>query len=104
MDAVKYLKEIQRMCESIKECTDCPFHGCGLTFPCKGTAKSAEYEDTEKNVSIVEKWSADHPKKTRQSEFLKMFPNATLDVMGSIYICPIAVDENIDCQEVTAAK
>ena len=64
MDALKYLKEIHRMCKLMKECTDCPFHGCGLTFPWKGNEESAEYKDAEKCISIVEKWTAEHPKKT----------------------------------------
>lgn len=100
MDALKYLKEIHRMCESMKECTDCPFHGCGLTFPCKGTAESAEYKDAEKYISIVKKWSDEHPIKTRQSEFLKMFPNAKVS-NGVISICPKHIDSECgaDCEE-----
>lgn len=29
-------------------------------------------------MQIVEQWAKDHPVKTRQSEFLKMFPNAQM--------------------------
>ena len=52
-------------------------------------------------MKIVEKWSAEHPIKTRQSEFLKMFPNAKL-VNGHINICPKAINDTvtnyIDCR------
>lgn len=100
MDALKYLKEINRMCKLMKECADCPFHGCGLTFPCEGNEGSAEYKDAEKCISIVEKWSAEHPIKTRQSEFLKMFPNAKVS-NGVISICPKHIDSECgaDCEE-----
>ena len=40
----------------------------------------------EKAVEIVEKWAAEHPKKTRQSEFLKMFPRAPLNPMNDMTI------------------
>ena len=97
MDALKYLKEIHRMCESMKECTDCPFYGCDLTFPCKGTAVSAEYKDAEKCISIVEKWSSEHPVKTRQSELLKVFPNAEIK-NGIAVACPKSLDKNVECE------
>lgn len=92
MDAVEYLKEVYRMCESMKKCMDCPFYGCDLTFPCKGNAVSAEYKDTEKCVAEVEKWSTEHPVKTRQSEFLKMFPFVPTDENGVPIMMPCNVD------------
>lgn len=110
MDAIKFLKEEDRMCNKYKyssdhTCSDCPCHS-----KCNGTDKiciSLRKTDPEKYVSIVEKWSAEHPVhpvKTRQREFLKMFPNATLDAMGSLDICPIAIDKNMNCQPATGAK
>lgn len=33
-------------------------------------------KNIEETVSIVEQWAKEHPVKTRQSEFLRMFPNA----------------------------
>lgn len=36
-------------------------------------------------------------KKTRQSEFLKMFPNALMDGC-TVAMCPVKVDENVDCR------
>ena len=62
-------------------------------------------EDAEKAVKIVEQWAKDHPVKTRQSEFLKMFPNAAKN--GRVLdFCPKDLDidymppkrcENISC-------
>lgn len=44
----------------------------GLTCP--------EYASAypEEAVAIVEQWAKDHPKKTKQSEFLKIFPEAPI--------------------------
>ena len=49
--------------------------------------------DPEYYVGIVEKWSSDHSVKTRQSEFLKMFPNAEIR-NRFIEICPKKMDQN----------
>jgi len=38
-------------------------------------------------VEQVEQWVKEHPVKTRQSEFLKMFPSASIDA-GAVCICP----------------
>ena len=42
-------------------------------------------------VSQVEQWAAEHPVKTRQSEFLKQWPEAKLKQDGVITICPLDV-------------
>lgn len=55
-------------------------------------------EYAEKAVQIVEQWAKDHPVKTRQSEFLKLFPNAAIDEDdGILCIKPCTIDESIGC-------
>lgn len=98
MDAVKYLKEAKRMCDVIGDCRKCPINGLvnGLVavIPCKLVEDNLELANPEKAVEIVEKWAAEHPKETRQSEFLKMFPRAPLNPMNdmTIGIDPCDVD------------
>ena len=75
MDAVEYLKAKARMCYSTKECGDCPLDKINNTDNINCFDRYYE----EEAVAIIEKWSAEHPKKTRQSEFLKMFPNARME-------------------------
>lgn len=77
MDAVKYLKEKKRMCSKYKLCEECPMSlfNNGKEVNCQ----SLESSCPEEAVAIVEKWSAEHPVKTRQSEFLKMFPEAKVE-------------------------
>lgn len=87
MDAVKYLKEKGRMTKKCGiSCYDCLLgrHNNGMKIPCQ----EFEIEHPEKVVEIVEKWAAEHPPKTRQSEFLKMFPDANVDEHGVISISP----------------
>ena len=50
--------------------------------------------DAKEQVAIVEKWSAEHPKKqkkTRQDVFLKQYPEANIDEHGILWICPMNI-------------
>lgn len=101
MDAVKFLKERKRMCEAYKVCTGCPMEGqlCGGYISV----------DAERVVGAVEKWSAAHPRKTRQSVFLEHYPDAKIDDDGVIAICPTAFssayrDDIGKCAGVTCSK
>lgn len=91
MDAVECIKNLRRLCESQADCHECPLHeNCkeGGNVYCIAVYCIADVSEyAEKAVQIVEQWAKDHPVKTRQSEFLKMFPNAKIynDV---IWLCP----------------
>lgn len=91
MDAVKFLKEYNRMCNSYgHDCGECGIDKMRNGNGCTGII----HAHPEEAVSIVEKWSAEHPIKTRQSEFLKVFPMAEMneDVVG---IFPCAIDSSV---------
>lgn len=50
-------------------------------------------------VEIVENWSKEHPVKTKQSEFLKYYPNAVINKnTGALVLCPSAVFGG-DCKD-----
>lgn len=88
MDAVKFIKERDRMCKSYYDaekghCTD----GCPA-YNTQCTEMDDLSTDAEELVALVEEWSAAHPRKTRQSVFLKQWPNVLLDEHGVIAICP----------------
>lgn len=96
MDAVKFLEEYKRMCDSIDSCDSCPAQG------------QCMYDGLETNnaagvVAITEKWSKEQPIKTRNSEFLKHYPDALLSREGNVFICPQLIDthynENLHCSE-----
>ena len=84
MDAVEFLKESSRMCEAFNDnCKNKDGNNfyCGLRCEANKNGESCdEYirNHPDKGVAIVEKWAKEHPRKTRQSEFLKMFPEATI--------------------------
>ena len=101
MDAVMFVKEWKRMCRSSKTCLSCSIgKSAGVSTVCSNVVK----KEPEKYVAIVEKWSAEHPIKTRQSEFLKMCPNADIR-NGVIMICPRKINKNSvtseECDEST---
>lgn len=86
MDAVRFIEERNRMC---------------------GTMSEMWGVDAAQIVKNTEEWSAAHPRKTRQSEFLKLFPYARVKKANGLPIvspCDLDVKlagkcEGIPCQE-----
>ena len=89
MDAVKFIEERNRMCKSFGDrCTGCPASDdCGCCAVDQAVDQASTLDATDQ-VAIVEKWSAAHPRKTRQSVFLEHYPEATLDEYGVLRTCP----------------
>ena len=87
MDAVEFLKAKVRMCANMDSCTS-----CGL-YKEHTDCDTRCFTHPDEAVAAVEKWAKEHPVKTRQSEFLKMFPNARIESDGMPSICPIIVDK-----------
>lgn len=94
MDAVKFLEEANKMCESYFCCADCPANA-----NCRAdTMPAFDAADAAYAVAIVEKWSAAHQHKTRQSVFLEQYPNAKVFVDGVLDFCPQELDSHYPCQ------
>lgn len=89
MDAVKFLQERVRMCNSFS--SDC--EGCrdACSKPVMSECCRWMFENPERAVKIVEGWSAEHPQKTRQNVFLEQYPDAEIDGQGVPYVCPAEV-------------
>lgn len=67
MDAVKFFKEKERMCETTSTCFECPVRGrCN---PSHGTAEE---------VAAVEKWSEEHPLVTNGQKVQELIPYTAL--------------------------
>ena len=89
MDAVKFIKELRRMCNVCDVCVSCPAHDC----ECQSLENMVK--DT-RIVAIVEAWSAAHPRKTRQRVFLEQYPEASC-VDNILMSCPKVIDKNFSC-------
>ena len=96
MTAIEYLKAQNRMTKKCGiDCDKCPLSSRNNEADCACLELEQDYP--EKAVEIVEKWAKEHPAKTRQSEFLKMFPDSVTDRNGIIGICPRNVNRQYYC-------
>ena len=84
MDAVEFLDKVDRLSKR------------------GSTEEKMRYNDyrTERDntraVKFVERWDAEHPAKTRQSEFLKLFPGADVDETdGGLTLNPCIIYEKM---------
>lgn len=89
MDAVKYVKEQYRMCHFKDGCEHCPLNDAKPKVP--GDCPSWRYKNAEKAVELVEKWSAEHPRKTMMQDFFEKFPKAQKRSDGLPSTCPFAL-------------
>ena len=84
--------DFARMCKTYHtNCPDCPMWNEVCTFCIMDNTQ------VDKANEIILKWREEHPAKTRQSEFLKMFPDAPKDENGTPNLCPNCIDTNIEC-------
>lgn len=86
MDALEFLKTAKRRYESNP---DKNFSAIYFDF---------NFEDYVKDV---EEWGKSHPTKTRQTEFLKMFPNVHIRSNGCVDVAPCILDAEVyrECSE-----
>lgn len=88
MDAVEFLDKVDRLSKrgSTEE---------KMRYNDYRTAR-----DNTRAVKFVERWAAEHPVKTRQSEFLEHYPGARrILAHGGLNACPMDVlsDADINC-------
>lgn len=85
MDALKFIEERSRMCKLFSPGCE----GCRIdeAKPVMSECVLWMIENPEKAVEIVERWSQEHPRKTRQDVFLEQWPEAEL-VDGIIDVKP----------------
>ena len=85
MDAVEYLKAFGRLCNN---------YLCGDNCPLIDICDDVSDDGYVRKVQIVEQWAKEHPVKTRQSEFLKMWPDAEIgdDGLPSVAPCQLYKD------------
>ena len=92
MDALEFIRERNRMCKSFGDgggCMSCPFYKEGNR--CMAILWKEEI------IPIVEKWSKENPRKTRQSIFIEQYPNAKCVDDGILVFCPKWIDTCFSC-------
>lgn len=97
MNGVELLKTYKRMCDFYDpECGNCELNAlCSHRESCIQVLMNYP----ENSIAIIEKWSKEHPVRTRQSEFLKTFPNTKLH-NGVVQICPKSLGLIKQCLDV----
>lgn len=100
-----YFAEKQRMIKEHKyvcklNCADCPLDWSknGMGIECS----KLETNFPEKAITIIQKWSDEHPQKTYLSEFLKHYPNVKLLGDGTPKcLCPhqLGLKDIDDCRK-----
>ena len=82
MDAVEFIRQVRRMGKQ------------------KGEAICFKLEEIDTEiVEQVEQWAKAHPEKTRQSEFLKMWPEAEIGDDGLPTVAPCQLNiELLQCE------
>ena len=90
------------MCDSLApSCIGCEImKSVAYTTDGHGTCREYIKRHPDEAVAIVERWAKEHPRKTRQSELLKMFPRASIGEDG-ILPCPLIYDSEISCEGVS---
>lgn len=96
MDAVEFFKTENRLYKN-QGCETCPIGKKGY---CMVGIDNNSVKNIEETILKLEQWAKDHPVKTRQSEFLRMFPNAMINKSdGILCISPCDIEgKRIGCE------
>ena len=87
MDAVEFLKALGRLCNN---------YLCGDNCPLIDICDDVSNDGYVRKVQIVEQWAKEHPVKTRQSEFLKQWPDAEIGDDGYPSVAPCQLYKDME--------
>lgn len=99
MDAVEFFKTVNRLCKT-QSCAECPLCKKSMIKEMCMVRRTVmlgdvSVESIDEMISKVEQWAKDYPVKTRQDEFLKLFPNARIDNCGILDIRPCCIEVSL---------
>lgn len=105
MDALKFLREVQRMhnyyTSIYHDCLKCPM----ADMPCKIPVANWGGSALNTCVERVEQWSKEHPQRTRLQDLREKYPNAQICESGlpsaccmSLGYCKNCDDTDNDCE------
>ena len=87
MDAVEFLKALGRLCNN---------YLCGDNCPLIDICDDVSNDGYVRKVQIVEQLAKAHPVKTRQSEFLKQWPDAEIGDDGYPSVAPCQLYKDME--------
>ena len=87
MDAVEFLKALGRLCNN---------YLCGDNCPLIDSCDDESDDGYVRKVQMVEQWAKEHPAKTRQSEFLKQWPDAEIGDDGYPSVAPCQLYKDME--------
>lgn len=101
MDAVEFLKEAFRMCKMHIGCSECP-----IANEENGFCTLLNEQCFDSVVKNVEKWSKEHPIKTRKEYFFEKFPNAKRARNDIPVVCTklLGYDDKEECKRMTCKE
>lgn len=70
MDALIFLKEYKRMCESNRSCISCPIHHIIERY---NNCREAIQKNSEEVIKMVETWAKENPSMTNAKKFEEIF-------------------------------
>ena len=100
MELKEFYKNYIRMCGYYENCDGCPRQG----KVCSNLALITDITELEELERGVEKWSKEHPQKTRLQDFLEKYPDAPMQSEGRPQACCVmlgycknCLDANYSC-------
>lgn len=98
-----FKKEKGKMCDSLGFHTElCPFKINDVEWNCYDCDENCLVK-IDFAIETVQEWSDEHQTKTKQTEFLKLFPNSRMRHCDKDYlvldVCPVALDSRFSCEE-----
>lgn len=95
MDAKEFLREYGAMCNKFEYCDDCPMNNLKEMYNAAYCSRVL-VTYPEESIKVVAKYSAS--KRTRQSEYLKLFPESLQPMRsGVLDVCPNRIRGLVGC-------
>ena len=95
MDAKEFLREYVSMCNKFEYCHDCPMNNLKEMYK-PACCYRVLVEHPEESIKVVGEYSAN--KRTRQSEYLRLFPSSFHPMRsGVLDVCPNRIRGSAVC-------
>lgn len=98
MEFKEFCKKYMRMCKSYENCEGCPRYGKGcLEF-------NMDMDAFEELENDVERWTEEHPQRTRLQDFREKYPDALMKQGNCPKTCAKDLGYCKECPEVTTCE